>query len=616
MSDNWKVGKVNTVFRSENIGGIRLSVFKSALQKFLRRDECNMGMGTLKIISNFDDGTPNGRKIITNIINRLVVMMSEEVCINNAALPVVFKQFYGLFNETRDFKVLYILYKELCDSKKCRLLSDLKTRFNLMPYYLDDKVKLQQLHMKLIEGDEKLTKLYSLTINAAETLNCIETELSKKSYDTYLYVSYYMWNNYMAGSGGQKLWNVVIRCASSVSEETNDVVKALKYFYNELKHNERPLYLYQAILTIIHSKELDLKPLVVKSFVLKRYLQFPLTAGKFPDYVYDIHTGNNNKTIVDFALEGAYTNNEDNKFKCQSWRDNYIKFKRMLNGESSFSDDTTDSTSGTDSTGDITDGMSGEDKLSAQFMFDCIRGQKLTSSSKPFVYIPTDRSKYENMVGFVYKGPYTKSTRREFVLSQRSSILKHMNTLHVLFPQKISNNNDIWFKYKYIGDLDNIAYNEEHDNISDTDIKVLMRVTSGVKQFSTLSDEDIYNHIFGPNMLILSLVDLMILNAGDMGFWNILLSYDGSPWLVDIEDTRALKRDPKSAFVDNIFIRPMKANHRNIFVKGIKEFGNVIQTHLQSRKNADLMHFEEYWTYIGRDPNETIEYLLSLSMSV
>jgi len=148
--DQWKITSVVTKFRTENIDGISFEIFKSAIQKFLRRNECKKGLGTLRLMSNFNNGSSDGDKLVSNIINRCIVMMSEEVNINNPALPVLMKSLYERFLNTKNYNIIYVMYKELCNSKKCRLLSDLKSTFNLKPYYLDDEQALQKIHEKII----------------------------------------------------------------------------------------------------------------------------------------------------------------------------------------------------------------------------------------------------------------------------------------------------------------------------------------------------------------------------------------------------------------------------------------------------------------------------------
>jgi hypothetical protein len=603
--DPWKVENVVTKYRTENIDGITFSVFKSAFQKFLRRNECKKGLGTLRLMSNFNDGTDDGNKLISNIINRQIVIMSEEISINNPNLPVLMKSLYERFLSTRNYNLIYVMYKELCRSGKCRLLSDLKATFNLRPYYLNDSEQLKEIHKKIISGEEyPLSDLYELSFTEQETLKLIKQSLEERSYDAFVYVSYYMLKDYIAGRGGPNLWKIVVNCASGEAEQT---VNALKFFYTKMTHKEKPLYLYQAMLTIIHQDSLDFEPIQFEKVSLTDDFEYPLTNGKFPEYVYDIHTGNKKKGVLDFALEGAYIEDEDKTYKNDKWRKNYVRFKKLLEGKEEEEDKEELGETVTEIVKKTT--PSDLPELNVDFLFDCIRGQKLTSSSKPFVFIPTDTEKYGKMVGFVYKGPYDKGNRRNFIMSWRTDILKAIGTKWVLLPRKIKQAKNDWFEYEYIGDPDNVYFKEEHDNVSNTDVKILDREKSGVKQFSKLSDKIVYDILFGSKKMILSLVDLVILGTGDMGFWNMLLSYNNVPWVVDIEDSRPNEKNDLP-IEESIFTRTSKANIQ-MFKKGITEAKSEIISHLRDRRQIDWSEWDTYWDYLKRKPVDTIDELLS-----
>lgn len=605
-TDPWKSVIVNTKYRTENIDGISFSVFKSAIQKFLRRNECKKGLGTLRIMSNFNDGSDDGNKLVSNIINRQIVMMSEEISINNPTLPVLMKSLYERFLVSRNYNFIYVMYNELCKSGKCRLLSDLKATFNLKPYYLNDENKLKELHKKIIADEEyPHSNLYDLTFSDSETLKLIKQSLEERNYDVFVYVSHYLLKDYIAGRGGPNLWKVIIGCAS---EPAQDSVLSLKFFYTKMTHKEKMLYLYQAILTVIHQDSLDFEEVKFGKVSLTNDFEYPLENGKFPDYVYDIHTGNNNsivngkkKGVVDFALEGAYIEDENTTYKNDKWRKNYIRFKKLLEG--------TDEEIEKKPKIELPERSVQLDELSVDFMHDCIRGQKLTSSSKPFVFIPTDVEKYGNMVGFVYKGPYDKGSRRNFIMSWRTVILKEIGTKWVLLPRKIKQSKNDWFEYEFIGDPDNIYFKEEHDNVSNTDVKVMDREKSGVKQFSKLANKTVYEILFGPQKMILSLIDLVILGAGDMGFWNMLLSYDNVPWVVDIEDSRPDEQNDLP-IEESILTRTSKANIQ-LFKKGIESTKNEIISHLRDRRQIDWDQWKTYWDYLTRKPINTIDDLIS-----
>lgn len=92
----------NTKFRCENVDGITLSVIKSALQKFIRRNELELGTRLLTLTRGFDNlDCKDSKKIISNIVNRLVVSSCEEVNINDVNSVIMIYNLYKNFTETR-----------------------------------------------------------------------------------------------------------------------------------------------------------------------------------------------------------------------------------------------------------------------------------------------------------------------------------------------------------------------------------------------------------------------------------------------------------------------------------------------------------------------------------
>ena len=80
------------------------------------------------------------RGIRTNFINRLIVIMSEEVNINDRVdIPIIVKQLYDNWYKYRAQKkslaYLIELCTLLCYAKKARIPSYLKSAYTLPPFY-------------------------------------------------------------------------------------------------------------------------------------------------------------------------------------------------------------------------------------------------------------------------------------------------------------------------------------------------------------------------------------------------------------------------------------------------------------------------------------------------
>jgi hypothetical protein len=451
-----------------------------------------------------------------------------------------------------------------------------------MPYLSDDMNDLNLKHNKLISENKEIVKMYDFLYDSDDTLIKIKESMSSKSkkYDSFIYLSHYFRKNYHARNGFSKLWKIV-KDMSCV--KTLPIIESLKYFYTKMTHKEKFLYYYQAIHTIIHKEELNYEP-VKYSKTSKDCYVFSFPDIKFPDYVYDIHTGNNKKNTVDFALEGAYVKNECTKFKNDTWRKYYIEFKKMLENI-----------------------KENEDILSEDLFKDCIRGQRLTSLSKPFVYIPIG-NKYEGYVGYVYKGPYPKTSKRPVIMSSRIEMLKFMSTKNVLIAEKIEQADGVWFKYICIGNYNNITYTTVFDSVSKSEIKLLNRESFGTRQLQSFDNDYIYDILFGKHMLILSLLDLSLIRVGDTGLYNILIS-EGNPYIIDTEDTRGRPVNGEEIY-RNVFC---KHDNFEMLNRGFLEKKKEINEYLEKLKLLcpDLLNkYPNYWKFIKSNPVENIDLLI------
>ena len=135
-----------------SFNGCRTTVLKSGLQKYLRRSEPQKGLWCLIEMDLFSVLEPDSRAyaIRSNNMNRLIAIMSEEISINAPALPVFVRECYETWCNSRGTlsgrNTLVTLYKTLFNCKKSRIISDLKSYYNLPPYSLAFEI---QKHLSL-----------------------------------------------------------------------------------------------------------------------------------------------------------------------------------------------------------------------------------------------------------------------------------------------------------------------------------------------------------------------------------------------------------------------------------------------------------------------------------
>lgn len=157
--------------RERSFHNIDIRILKSALQKYARRAMffpkgiwCLIELDLFSYLEIKPDlySTKqltqkqiqlNSVRIRSNMINRLVAMMSEDVGPSNSQLPnKIYNLYLQWIKNRRDIssrKILIEIYYYLANEniQRIRLLSDLRTVFNLPEYLTDEK----NLHRQLLE---------------------------------------------------------------------------------------------------------------------------------------------------------------------------------------------------------------------------------------------------------------------------------------------------------------------------------------------------------------------------------------------------------------------------------------------------------------------------------
>lgn len=333
--------KVITTFRQESVNNVHLSVLKSALQKSIRRSDWDVGLTALGYLSAFDDETAAGKRIRTNVTNRLIVCMAEEISINDWHLPIRMKALHDRWKNVRSDRALSCIvwvemFTVLTNARKCRIVSDYKTRYNLPPYKMALD-RLDALHGRLLSkygvGDPEVT-----------TLETFRSLLNQGADDCFVYV-----RNVLRNGKAKDLtmtlgiWTATLDAIRS--PVLKDAARSLKAFHQMMSHAEKPIYLYHAILIALFQtrynpqSDADLPSAATDDSAAMAEALANRTAqhdGAFPEYVYDRHTTENvsKKNSLDFALEGAFVTDEDKRFLNETYRAMYVDFKRLQNEKS------------------------------------------------------------------------------------------------------------------------------------------------------------------------------------------------------------------------------------------------------------------------------------------
>jgi hypothetical protein len=320
-------------FRQESVNGISLSVLKSALQKYIRRRELDKGLTVVGYLSAFDENTPEGKRIRTNITNRFIVCVSEEVSICEPYLPEymlhLYKEWMACRTDIEKSTGVWVqMFTILCKSRKCRLISDYKSVYDLHP----SPDKNSVLYRTLLQ-ECGLTEVVHYDLKGVTDVKRIE-EIVRKLLKAKDEKSFAVLGFIFPPANGKTdhLWQMI---ANSCSSGTCRIqIDALQYFYKKMTHAERPIYMYHAILICLKEKELDYsvphyrRDIEIVSVEDVRALA-EAHDGVFDGYVLDRHTNRNygKKNSATFATEGAFVVDEDTRFLKPEYRDFYIKLR-------------------------------------------------------------------------------------------------------------------------------------------------------------------------------------------------------------------------------------------------------------------------------------------------
>lgn len=607
---NMNIGKISTKFRNEkSFNDIDVSVLKSALQKYIRRADLDKALYCLIELDLFsllpDDKRAKGLR--TNLVNRMVCIMSEDIGIANLELPKIMHELYNKYVINKETKYLVEMCVNLVNSRKIRLISDYKSVFLLPPYYISKKTLLPKLidaHKKCINNKKLYDVLQDIKDDESDTKDDEEYKkvkdniinyIEKCDDNVFIWVSkMFLLKNKSKNKMIKELWKYLI--------SKNDINKSLFFFYKKMNHCEKPIYLYHAILILVSDKidnqytpTYEIK-INIEELIEKHKQGYTIEFDKF---VYDLHT-NNNKNISskleNFAKNGAFVENEDINILNLTYREHYINLKKILdkknknienknienkniknienenieikNIEIKNIENENKNIENIENKNikikiriepDIHD--LGIFKLTKQLL-NVVQGQKRTAIFKKAVYI------FEKEI---YKGPYTKQKdfdrfMNNILYTKAFSIIeKELGVKTYLSWKRIEKdeNDNYYFVSKNIGDYSKIIFEKVSSKIEEN-VNVAKR-KSFIYRVSELDDNELT-----PEIIIETLQHLYtryLLGIGDSGTHNVLLCHkchNSKKQLIvgnDFEERRKIKE--KLTKIECLFRKkPSKKEYR------------------------------------------------------
>ena len=326
-----------TCFSSVSHHGYKLDMLKSGMQKYLRRREfekmtwCVMEIFKFELWAKDEKEKKMCKGIISNLLNRIIVMMDEELLFCEVQNYLLLRKFIEKFEDYRENggKFLVLICRTLTNSRLLRRASDIRAYWDFRIRFgnVKDAVELsdEEYFNKFVEcferKDDECFKWMFKIFNGKKKGDVMRF---RRKDNIYMIWEYLFSRENVKGNGRYK----------------ELLEYKLREFY-KLNRGERFMFLANSIDLVMKcdGKETIFVNVHISQICqeLSRYEQDFVEMYKksmeymtIDEYAIDMHTsmgrkmGKNRK---DFALEGSVVVNEDAEFLVKEWRDFYVKEK-------------------------------------------------------------------------------------------------------------------------------------------------------------------------------------------------------------------------------------------------------------------------------------------------
>ena len=324
--------KYRTCFSSISQNGYKLDILKSGMQKYLRRKQfgdmvwCAYEIYKFELYACTEKQQKACNAIITNLINRIIVMMDEELLFAETERYIVLREMIEKFQENRKSsgETLILMCKCLVEGRISRRNSDLRSwwshRIINEDYGLDDTVYFERFvecferkddecfkwMFKIFKGEKKGdTVRYRRKDNIYMVWEYLFDTNVVKANSVYKKVMDYKLNEFFKLGRGERFM-FLCSCIDMAMKCNTPEDKS-----REILSNLRELY--------VHGRWID-------ADLLKKCNEYI----QIDDYCIDMHTSQGRKmgkNKADFAKEGCVVVDEDKEFYVREWRDYYIQEK-------------------------------------------------------------------------------------------------------------------------------------------------------------------------------------------------------------------------------------------------------------------------------------------------
>ena len=329
-----------TPLNSRSFSGYPLDELKSGLQKYLRRDEigkmvwCMEELFLFGVLGKTDSERKTGNAILSNLINRLIVMMDEEMLFIEVERYLLMREYLEKFENggRREAKYLRLLCEILNEGKKCRRNSYGRSYWchrlqNEVVEEKSDKEYFENFVECFEAGKEEWAIWMFRILNGGK---CDGKKRFRRSENIYM------------------IWEYLFHLEKVKKDE--NLKKVLEYKLKEFfkkDRKERFIFLYSCVDLCMYFDgnwkdirgEYDLSLKVLDE--VYRYDEMDLEKREkieLDDYVVDVHTSAGKKLgkgKEDFKEVGCLVVNENREFLREEWKDFYVNFtgKSKMDGK-------------------------------------------------------------------------------------------------------------------------------------------------------------------------------------------------------------------------------------------------------------------------------------------
>ena len=348
--------KWRTCFSSISYAGYKLDILKSALQKYLRRREfekmlwCCSEIYMFHSLATTDKEKKAAKGIISNMVNRLIIMMDEEMLFAEVGKYMKCMEWIKEFDEGgRDnFKLLVKVCKTMVGARMLRINSDIysywwrgagvykviKVPGLGLEEALYTPIEVHQECQEILSDEEKMSLEWK---NEWENLLMFIAAF-RAGHSSCYYWALAMFHSNVKGKRRFRrtdcvyaIWEYLFKVAGDNEKLRKCLDLKLKQFFVKTRH-EQHIWMSSAISILLHKDKLNFEEEwdidvsekeVVGLFQDRNYL-------KIDDYAIDMHCSAGRKLgkkKADFALEGCVVVGEDKEYYNRDWRDLYCDLK-------------------------------------------------------------------------------------------------------------------------------------------------------------------------------------------------------------------------------------------------------------------------------------------------